>query len=41
VGVAYSIARVPDLLPQAYDLPMNWLVTEQGIESVDGRLGSV
>lgn len=41
VGVGYSIARVPDLRPQAHDLPMNWLVTEHGIESTDGRLGSV
>jgi 5,10-methenyltetrahydrofolate synthetase len=41
VGVGYSIARVPDLRPQAHDLPMNWLVTEHGIESTDRRLGSV
>ncbi len=37
VGVAYAIARVPDLLPKPHDLPMDWLVTERGIESISGR----
>lgn len=30
VGVAFELARVDDLQPQAHDRPMDWLVTEGG-----------
>lgn len=30
VGVAFELARVPDLHPQAHDVAMDWLVTELG-----------
>ncbi len=30
VGVAFELARVDDLQPQAHDRPMDWLVTERG-----------
>jgi 5,10-methenyltetrahydrofolate synthetase len=30
VGVGFELGRAPSVLPQAHDLPMNWLVTEAG-----------
>lgn len=30
VGVGFEIGRVPTVLPQAHDRPMDWLVTEAG-----------
>lgn len=39
VGVGFELARVPSIRPQAYDLPMDLIVTEAGIFSVEaGRL---
>lgn len=34
VGVAFELARVDDLQPQAHDRPMDWLVTERGAQRV-------
>jgi len=31
IGVAFEIARLPDLHPQPHDVPMNFVVTEAGI----------
>lgn len=31
IGVAFELARVGDTCPQPHDLPMDWLVTEQGV----------
>ena len=31
VGVGFEIGRVPDTLPQQFDRPMDWLVTEAGV----------
>lgn len=30
VGVGFELGRVPTTLPQAHDLPMDWIVTEAG-----------
>lgn len=32
VGVGFEIGRVPSTLPQEHDRPMDWLVTEVGVE---------
>jgi 5,10-methenyltetrahydrofolate synthetase len=31
VGVGFELSREDDVLPQAYDQPMHWLVTEAGV----------
>jgi 5,10-methenyltetrahydrofolate synthetase len=31
VGVGFELGRVDDVLPQAHDRPMHWLVTEAGV----------
>jgi 5,10-methenyltetrahydrofolate synthetase len=31
IGVAYELARVPTIEPQAWDVPMDWVVTERGV----------
>ena len=31
VGVGFEVGRVPDTLPQQFDRPMDWLVTEAGV----------
>ncbi|MGH7403034.1 MAG: 5-formyltetrahydrofolate cyclo-ligase, partial [Candidatus Rokuibacteriota bacterium] len=31
IGVAYELARVPTIRPQAWDIPMDWVVTERGV----------
>lgn len=39
VGIGFELARVDSIRPQAYDLPMDFIVTEAGIFDVkDGRL---
>jgi 5,10-methenyltetrahydrofolate synthetase len=39
VGVGFELARVDSIRPQAYDLPMDYIVTEAGVFSVEaGRL---
>lgn len=30
IGVGYECARLPDTRPEAHDLPMDWIVTEEG-----------
>lgn len=30
VGVGFELGRVPSVVPQPYDRPMNWIVTEDG-----------
>lgn len=30
IGIGYECGRVANALPQAHDLPMDWMVTEQG-----------
>lgn len=31
IGVSYEMARIPTIHPQAWDIPVDWLVTERGI----------
>ena len=31
IGIAYEMARVPTIEPQAWDVPMDWVVTERGV----------
>jgi 5,10-methenyltetrahydrofolate synthetase len=31
IGVAYEMARIPTIHPQAWDVPVDWLVSERGI----------
>jgi 5,10-methenyltetrahydrofolate synthetase len=31
IGVSYEMARLPTIHPQAWDIPVDWLVTERGI----------
>jgi len=31
IGVAYELARMPTIDPQAWDVPMDWVVTERGV----------
>jgi 5,10-methenyltetrahydrofolate synthetase len=39
VGVGFELARVPTIRPQEHDLPMDFIVTEAGVFSVEaGRL---
>jgi 5,10-methenyltetrahydrofolate synthetase len=30
IGIAYELARIPTIHPQAWDVPMDWVVTERG-----------
>ena len=30
IGVSYELARMPTIHPQAWDIPMDWVVTERG-----------
>ena len=30
IGVTYELARMPTIHPQAWDIPMDWVVTERG-----------
>ena len=30
IGVSYELARMPTIRPQAWDIPMDWVVTERG-----------
>lgn len=36
IGVAFEIARLPDLRPQPHDIPMDFVVTEEGIYRATG-----
>lgn len=39
IGVTYELARMETIEPQAYDIPMDFVVTERGVhERIDGRL---
>ena len=29
--MAYELARLPTIQPQAWDVPMDWVVTERGV----------
>jgi 5-formyltetrahydrofolate cyclo-ligase len=31
IGVGYELARMPTIRPQAWDIPMDWIVTERGV----------
>lgn len=31
IGIGFELGRVEDTLPQAHDIPMDWLVTEAGV----------
>jgi 5-formyltetrahydrofolate cyclo-ligase len=31
IGIAYELCRVPTIRPQAWDVPMDWVVTERGV----------
>jgi 5-formyltetrahydrofolate cyclo-ligase len=31
IGVGFELARVASILPQAHDVPMDWVVTESGV----------
>jgi 5-formyltetrahydrofolate cyclo-ligase len=36
IGVAYEMARMPTIHPQAWDIPVDYLVTERGVYRRDG-----
>jgi len=36
IGVAYEMARMPTIYPQAWDIPVDYLVTERGVYRRDG-----
>ena len=38
IGVAFELSRMPSIQPQAHDIPMDFIVTENGIHAV-GRAG--
>ena len=39
IGVAFEVSRMPTIHPQAHDIPMDYVVTENGIAQVaEGRL---
>ena len=31
IGIAYELARIPTIYPQAWDIPMDFVVTERGV----------
>jgi len=31
IGVGYELGRIPTIQPQAWDVPMDWVVTERGV----------
>ena len=31
IGVGYELGRLPTIRPQAWDVPMDWIVTERGV----------
>ncbi len=31
IGVGYELGRMPTIRPQAWDVPMDWIVTERGV----------
>jgi 5-formyltetrahydrofolate cyclo-ligase len=31
IGVGYELGRIPTIRPQAWDIPMDWIVTERGV----------
>jgi 5-formyltetrahydrofolate cyclo-ligase len=31
IGVGYELGRMPTIRPQAWDIPMDWVVTERGV----------
>jgi len=31
IGVGYELGRIPTIRPQAWDVPMDWIVTERGV----------
>jgi 5,10-methenyltetrahydrofolate synthetase len=53
IGVGYELGRIPTIRPQAWDIPMDWIVTERGVyrrdpdglaflgEAAPGRPGAV
>ena len=36
IGVSYELARLPTIHPQAWDIPMDYVVTERGVYRRDG-----
>ena len=36
IGIGYELARMPTIHPQAWDLPMDYVVTERGVYRRDG-----
>ena len=37
IGVGYELGRMPTIRPQAWDIPMDWIVTERGVYRRDPR----
>lgn len=37
IGVSYELARLPTIHPQAWDVPMDYVVTERGVYRRDGE----
>jgi 5-formyltetrahydrofolate cyclo-ligase len=37
IGIGYELARMPTIHPQAWDLPMDYVVTERGVYRRDGE----
>ncbi|HSU78187.1 MAG TPA: 5-formyltetrahydrofolate cyclo-ligase, partial [Burkholderiales bacterium] len=36
IGVSYELARLDTIFPQAWDIPMDYVVTERGVYRRDG-----
>jgi len=36
IGLAYEIAKMATIHPQSWDIPVDWVVTEQGVYRRDG-----
>ncbi|MGH8665686.1 MAG: 5-formyltetrahydrofolate cyclo-ligase [Burkholderiales bacterium] len=36
IGIAFEVSRMPTIYPQPYDIPMDFIVTENGVAQVEG-----
>jgi 5,10-methenyltetrahydrofolate synthetase len=36
IGIAFEVSRMPTIYPQPYDIPMDFIVTENGVAQVQG-----
>lgn len=40
IGVGFELGRVPTVFPQPHDIPVNWIVTEAGVQPAGAGRGS-